>query len=268
MAAVCSLLFDPLRHAERPGNVDSTGDRSTDMNRLRELLTEERSQFLVFGLLSLVVSGFTGVLTVTSPQVFRPYFGAINPMLSMLGVLVLGFSLWFLLLSRGWFVVYEPGALRQSLPLVVVLPTVLAVGMVAVDVLAVLPPDTNVRFPRSLLFYPTMGFVVEILFHLLPLSIAFVTAAALSREIDRATLPSVFIVIISLLEPVFQLQAGFSSDVPRWTEAYIGLNVFAINLAQLYLFKRYDFLTMYAFRLVYYLLWHILWGVARVQILF
>jgi hypothetical protein len=238
------------------------------MDRLRDLLTADGPQFLVFGLLSLVVTGFTGVLTVTSPQVFQPYFGGINPMLSMLGVLVLGFSLWFLLRSRGWFVVYEPGALRQNLPLVVVLPTLLAVGMVVVDVIAVLPPDTNVRFPRSLLFYPTMGYVVEVLFHLLPLSVVFVTADALSRDIGRPTLLWAVIVVISLLEPVFQLQAGFSSDVPRWVEVYIGLNVYAINLAQLYLFKRYDFLTMYAFRLVYYLHWHILWGVARLLILF
>jgi len=238
------------------------------MARLTDLLTEERPQFLVFGLLSLVVAGFTGVLTVTSPQVFQPYFGGVDPMLWMFGVLVLGSSLWLLLLSRGWFAVYEPGSVRQSLPLVVVLPTVLAVGMVVVDVLAVLPPDTNVRFPRSLLFYPTMGFVVEVLFHLLPLSVVFVTAAALSKDVERSELIWASIVVVSLLEPVFQLRAGFSSGVPRWTEAYIGLNVYAINLAQLYLFTRYDFLTMYAFRLVYYLHWHVLWGVARLQILF
>lgn len=37
---------------------------------------------------------------------------------------------------------------------------------------------------------------------------------------------------------------------------------------RLALFKRYDFVTMYTFRLVYYLLWHIVWGVIRLRLLF
>jgi hypothetical protein len=41
-----------------------------------------------------------------------------------------------------------------------------------------------------------------------------------------------------------------------------------INLVQLTLFRRYDFLTMYAFRLVYYLVWHVAWGHLRLQVLF
>jgi hypothetical protein len=31
---------------------------------------------------------------------------------------------------------------------------------------------------------------------------------------------------------------------------------------------RYGFLSMYAFRLVYYLHWHIVWGYLRLQLLF
>ena len=37
---------------------------------------------------------------------------------------------------------------------------------------------------------------------------------------------------------------------------------------ELLIFKRYDFIAMYAFRLVYYLIWHIVWGYARLRSLF
>jgi hypothetical protein len=37
---------------------------------------------------------------------------------------------------------------------------------------------------------------------------------------------------------------------------------------QLYVFRRFDFASMYAFRLVYYAYWHILWGVIRLKVLF
>jgi hypothetical protein len=53
-----------------------------------------------------------------------------------------------------------------------------------------------------------------------------------------------------------------------WAAAYVFLNVWVINMVQLALFKRYDFVSMYAFRLMYYLLWHIAWGHARLGLLF
>ncbi|WP_416838394.1 hypothetical protein [Haloferax sp. DFSO52] len=238
------------------------------MDRFRELLARERRQFLLFGAVALVIVGCTGVLTAVSPQVFRPYFGGLNPVAVVLGVGILGTILVTLVLSRGWFAVYTPGPLRERLLLAVVLPTLLAAGMALVDVLAVLPADINVLFPRSLLFYPTMGFVVEVLFHLLPLSLVFLAVPSLAQEATQSNRLWAVLVAVAVLEPAFQLQAGFSGDVPLWASAYVGANVFAINLAQLYLFYRYDFLTMYAFRLVYYLGWHVVWGTVRLQVLF
>ncbi|KTG29508.1 hypothetical protein [Haloferax profundi] len=185
-----------------------------------------------------------------------------------MGAVVLGFGLVTLVLSRGWFAVYTPGPLRERLGLTVFLPTLLGAGMALVDFVAVLPADTNVLIPDSLLFYPTMGFVVEILFHLLPLSLFFLVVPSLAAEPDRSLRVWVVLVAVAVLEPAFQLWFGFSEAVPLWTTVYVGLNVLAINLSQLYLFRRYDFLTMYAFRLVYYTLWHIVWGTVRLEILF
>ncbi|KAB1197500.1 MULTISPECIES: hypothetical protein [Haloferax] len=238
------------------------------MDRLRELFVEERPQFRLFGSLSLVILGCVGVLTIVRPQVFRPYFGGLDPIATLLGIVFLGTSLVTLVLARDWFVVYEPGPIRQRIPLAILLPTLLAVGMALVDFVAVLPADINVSVPYSLLFYPTMGFVVEVLFHLLPLAVAFLAVPSLAKEPDRSLRLWVVLVVIALLEPLFQLQAGFSGGVPRWATMYVGANVFAINLAQLYLFRRYDFVTMFAFRLVYYAHWHVVWGTIRLQVLF
>ena len=104
-------------------------------------------------------------------------------------VVVLGAVLWIVILSRSWFVVYEPGAVRRGLPFVVVLPTLLAAGMIVVDLLVVLPPDFNVRFPDSLFFYPAIGFVVEVVFHLLPLAALLLATSTRVEDVDRLGVP-------------------------------------------------------------------------------
>jgi len=52
------------------------------------------------------------------------------------------------------------------------------------------------------------------------------------------------------------------------TVTYDGLYVFAINAAQLEIFRRYDFMSMYCVRFVYYMIWHVAWGHARLNLLF
>jgi hypothetical protein len=48
----------------------------------------------------------------------------------------------------------------------------------------------------------------------------------------------------------------------------MAFHILAINLAGLFLFRRFGFLPMYALRLFYYLIWHILWGYLRLSVLF
>ena len=40
------------------------------------------------------------------------------------------------------------------------------------------------------------------------------------------------------------------------------------ELCQLLIFKRCDFVTMYALRLAYYDIWHLAWGHVRLELLF
>ena len=238
------------------------------MDRIRHVVAADPSQWRAYALLSLAVIGLAAVSTVTNPESFRPYVGSVPPLVAIVLVVVLGAVLWIVILSRDWFVVYEPGAVRRGLPFVVVLPTLLAAGMVVVDLLVVLPPDFNVRFPDSLSFYPAIGFVVEVVFHLLPLTVLLLAASARFGDVDRPELTWGVIVTVAGLEPAFQVGLGFSQSIPLWASAYVGANVFAFNLGQLYYFRRFDFLAMYSFRLVYYLLWHVAWGHVRLQALF
>jgi hypothetical protein len=71
-----------------------------------------------------------------------------------------------------------------------------------------------------------------------------------------------------LPEPIFQMGLGMSVQPLSWLAIYVGLHVFAFNLVQMYVWRRYDFVTMSTMRLVYYLQWHIVWGSVRLQWLF
>jgi hypothetical protein len=67
--------------------------------------------------------------------------------------------------------------------------------------------------------------------------------------------------VVSALEPVLvHMRMGAST--------YVGVFVFVFTLVELDIFRRYDFVAMYVFRLTYYLWWHIIWGTLRLQWLF
>jgi hypothetical protein len=70
----------------------------------------------------------------------------------------------------------------------------------------------------------------------------------------------------ALLEPTVQLL--FQARPRAWAGAFVWVHVFAFNVAQLRVFRRHGFVSMYALRFCYYLCWHIAWGVLRLPLLF
>ena len=74
--------------------------------------------------------------------------------------------------------------------------------------------------------------------------------------------------VVSVLEPGFQVRLAASSRGLSSVDAYVGTHLLIFNLLQLYIFRRYDFVSMYAFRPTYYLYWHIIWGYLRLQLFF
>ena len=148
------------------------------------------------------------------------------------------------------------------------LAALLALVMILFDSRIALPEGINRPFPESLLFYPTIGFVVEILFHVLPLTLLLLLMTSIFKGLTFEQIIWPCILLVALLEPIFQTSFSLSGEYPWTAVIFIALHNFLFNFVQLALFKRFDFVSMYSFRLVYYLLWHIVWGVMRLQRLF
>jgi hypothetical protein len=197
---------------------------------------------------------------------FEKYFGKIHPLLVVSILCLLGLILFSFLLLDGRFAVYRPGNYRGLL-IAIGLALPFAAVMILVDRLSPYPADINVAYPASLFFYPAIAYVVEILFHLLPFCLIYFSLSSIFGKAQNATIIWVSILIVAVLEPVFQLVLGAGQN-STWVLAYLGLHLFLFSLVQLLLFRRYDFITMYAFRLSYYAIWHIVWGHLRLGLLF
>jgi hypothetical protein len=178
----------------------------------------------------------------------------------------LGIILITILLSRGWFAIYKTGN-HKGLLVALGLAALLGLGIILVDLKSPFPADINRPFPDSLFFYPIFGYVVEVIFHLLSLSLLLILVTSIFKAIDFEKAVWLCIFIVAFLEPIFQTILGSSRPYPTWVTGYVFLNIFLINLFQLLIFKRYDFVSMYSFRLAYYLIWHIAWGYLRLRLL-
>ena len=226
---------------------------------MKETSSNERQQYRALAVLSFAVAGMMLILSLSRSALFKPYFGDVPPLTAITLVILAGvFSLGFLH-SRGWFEIYTRDCFR-GMVFSTILATLLGIGQVFADLVIRFPKDLNVPPPQSLLFYPVMAYVVETCFHALPLALVLAILGPLSKEVNTNVLVWLCFLPVASLEPIVMRRLGFS--------AYVGLFVFTFNLLQLYVFRRYDFVSMYSFRLVYYVLWHVLWGYLRLRLLF
>jgi hypothetical protein len=234
------------------------------MSKIKELVTSEKLQYLIFVILSISVTMMTWIIS--NLPLFERYFGKINPLIIIISTSILGVILLSLLLAKGQFLIYKKGNINGIL-LSAGLAALFAAVIILVDIKVVFPNDIDVLFPQSLLFYPAIGFIVEVLFHILPMSLLFFLLSTFFKRISNRLIIWICILTVSILEPVYQT-ISFIGHYPSWTVFYIGFHILLINLVQLLIFKRYDFISMYLFRLVYYLIWHIIWGYMRLELLF
>jgi len=236
--------------------------------KIIESISNDRLQYLVFIGLSLGILGFTGILYFSDNQLFQRFLGKRNPLIALLFAIVLGFILLSFSLSQKWFAIYEKENLKGLL-CSSSLAVLFGIIMILVDTRVIFPADMNILFPESLLFYPAMGFFAEILFHVLPLTVLLVILNSILRNASFETIVWLCILIVALLEPVYHtMDMASSNQLPLRAVIYVGFHVFLINFFQLLIFKKHDFISMYSFRLVYYLFWHIGWGYVRLRLLF
>ena len=236
------------------------------MTRVAQPLSPEWHQYAALAFLSLGAAGATGILEITNGrEFFRPYFGSVDPLAAIALVIAVGGGCLVFLGWRGWFEIYERQKTLKGMVVSALLATFLAIPVIAVD-FAVGIQVANVPPPWSLSFYPAIAFVVEAFFHAQPLALL---AALLMPFFERPNSRGLVwgcILLVPLLEPTFQLRSGLVHQPLSLIEAYIWLHVWAINFLELYVFRRFGFVSMYAFRLVYYLHWHVVWGYVRLQL--
>ena len=235
-------------------------------SKIRQIISKERVQVIVYGIISVVLLTFTGILYVFNPLSFVRFFGSINPLLLVPVILGLGLLFLIFFVSKSWFNIYNKNNLKKMLkyqPIALLLASI----AILIDIWFKYPEDTNILFPESLLFYPIMGFVAETIFHIIPLALILLVLNGILKNFNLQRYMWICIIIISLIEPIFQA-LSIPSHFPLGVSIYMSFHLFLFNAIQLYFFKQYDFFSMYSFRLVYYLLWHIIWGYFRLGVLF
>lgn len=230
--------------------------------------SDNRRQYIAFAAVSLGAATATAILYPAQRAFFQPYFGNIDPLLAIaLAAFLGGVSLRFLH-SRGWISIYPKESTSKGIVLSTLIAMAFAIAMISVDSFIGFPRNLNVPAPWSVLFYPAMAYVVETCFHAFPLALLLALWRKFFEAPNRSRLVWIFIVIVSVIEPIFQLRAGLSGQSLLRLDALVGIHVFAFNLLQLSIFRRYGFVAMLSLRLAYYLFWHIIWGYVRLQLLF
>jgi hypothetical protein len=112
-----------------------------------------------------------------------------------------------------------------------------------------------------------MAVTAELAFHAVPLALlCSVVERARSTGSSRPRRLWACVAFVALIEPTFQIV--LAGPIPGWLTAYLAAHLFAFSVAELWLFVGHDFVTMLAFRLIYYLCWHVIWGHARLELLF
>jgi hypothetical protein len=189
---------------------------------------------------------------------FDRYFGPVPPWAAVVGVSLLAFPVLRGLGDRGWDLW---GGDRSEWLLIVAAAVALAAMAIAADLLLRFPEDMNVPAPASLAFYPTIAWVVEVAFHAAPILAMITVFGSPDSTTD--------IRFWAMAAAVAAIEAGLqaASATRLGTAVFSGVHLLVIGIVQVYLFRRVGFFPMLGFRLVYYAVWHLAWGAARLRLL-
>ena len=220
---------------------------------------------LVLLLFSAVVSVCIFVLSRDHAAVLAPYFGVISPLTATLIVCVAAFGALYLLCERFGFSVIASGNPPPGLLLAFVLAIPFMISVTIADGFLRFPADTNVSLPAALLFYPAMAYIAQIALHIVPLTILLLTSEVLFKSRPFRQRLWVSFLLVSMLEAGFQAVLPEGGSDGSLLTGFVVAQLFFFGLAELYLFRRFDYVTMYFFRLCYYGYWHILWGTTRLE---
>jgi hypothetical protein len=116
----------------------------------------------------------------------------------------------------------------------------------------------HISFPASAIVYPGGAIIVEILYRLFPLSLlVWLVSNMLLRGRRQTETFWAAAIVLSTIEPLGDIGLktfGLATMTAVFAEDY------ALNLTQAYLFRRLGFLAAVLMRVVFYVVWHVLWG--------
>jgi hypothetical protein len=194
-------------------------------------------------------------------SVFEPYFGTVNPVGVMVAAAGVGVVAIAYLQGTSDFAVFGPGPWRDAVSIIAVVVPLLTAVAIGADLVLRFAEDTNVESPDALRFYPAIAMFVEISLHAFPLAVlvsVFGKPTGLDVTFWRLAIP------VALIEAV--VQAVYATSVGTSVFAAVHLVVFGV--VQVWMFWRFGFVWMFGFRLGYYVLWHLVWGALRLELLF
>mgnify|MGYP003394499058 CR=1 FL=1 len=133
--------------------------------------------------------------------------------------------------------------------------------IILADSLLRYPADINIAGPSALLFYPAIAIPAQAFLHLAPLA----ALVFLARRFGASNFwPP--LLLASAIEPMFQVSGALTSGAFSSRDAFTMAHVYAFSVVEFLLLRRGGYAAMYGFRLCYYLVWHVLWGSARLGV--
>lgn len=232
------------------------------MTPLRRTPKAHRDQYLIYFGLAVVL---LALVLLADQASFRRFLGSLDARLTLVAVLLVNAAALGFLLSTGAFAIYRRTG-RRGLLLLAALAGGFGVVVIVADTIIVFPRDMNVAFPQSLLFYPIIAMLVEAVWHSLPMAV-LVLALSRFRRIDVRRASWILVPLVALPDPIFQV-VDMAATSPWGATLFVGVHVYLINLTEVIIFRGHSFVGAFAFRLCYYLIWHIIWGHVRLNILF
>ena len=139
---------------------------------------------------------------------FAWFFGDLHPALIVLVAGAIGAVCLAGLRRLGGFEILRRGSTMRGMAVGAGLASVLGVAIVIADIIFRYPEDINAPMPQALAFYPSIGLVAEIVFHILPLTIALLLLQPFRDRLGTPRTTWIAIVLVAVAEPTFQVFFG------------------------------------------------------------
>jgi hypothetical protein len=118
----------------------------------------------------------------------------------------------------------------------------------------------HIDWPASAFIYPGGAIIVEVIYRLflVPLLLWLISSLILRGRSQNAIF-WILAALTSLLEPLSQDLSGVLHEPQHLTFALVFVEDFALNFVQAAMFRKYGFFSAVWVRIVFYILWHVLW---------